>query len=239
MDPHNDKVEFMRRVAEEARAISDKTKTGNFWWRDGALRLEKVRLAREVSVWTLSAASSTYYAAAGNAGARAKKNPLWLLPAIWCLIRSRLFSNELKRLNGNKLDGLDPAVLDIRASICGKCWFWPGSHEEQFSCLEKAIDHPDCPVETEALLCIQFGEIRRDNDVETAEGWYEDAFKLFDQVSPLTQVRMFRSRARFYRRLKKYSAAVEDLEEAQQLAGRNKLHDQVQKIDRELAAFYL
>lgn len=140
------------------QVIAKETTLGHFQGRDGALEFEETNLDAFRNAEAYSAASSTYYAAAVNAGAHCRSESwwkwyrklFWLIRAVWYLrVKAWRMSNKMVRLAGG-IKGLTADQLDIRASIARKC----GYHKEATCCVAEALHQPGLSDNTFVLLLL-------------------------------------------------------------------------------------
>lgn len=201
----------LMRLSNLGEKISDLTLRGLFWDKKGALALEKERLKinkrfQFYFVEFLSAASSTYYAASGNAVSRAKKatlfhKPLWCWRAWVCLRAAKKYSDKFASLK--KIEDMTLGELDVRACVLNKA----GRRSEAANILSHGImriltkqigtKHDLCLFlihEAEVLV-----RIKRYDKENKAEKNYQQAMKLLeDEVIPaLTKVRVMKSYGKF------------------------------------------
>src|SRR5581483_3527727 len=100
--------------------IYKKTWTEEFWGHNGAIHLARELYYELHTPEALMGLASTYYAAAGNAGAKAKSgNPAsrfyWFIVALVCSIRALFSSSKVEGQVG--LSNMTADQLDVRASI--------------------------------------------------------------------------------------------------------------------------
>ena len=120
-----------QRLIDLGRKISDLTLKGLFWGKNGANALEKERIKfskNNASHWLnypefLSAGSSTYYAAGGNASSRAKTSKLfskvfWYWRAWRCLRAAEKLSDKFAMLK--RMEDMALGELDTRSCVLNK-----------------------------------------------------------------------------------------------------------------------
>ena len=121
----------VQRLIDLGRKISDLTLKGLFWGKNGANALEKERIKfskNNASHWLnypefLSAGSSTYYAAGGNASSRAKTSKLfskvfWYWRAWRCLRAAEKLSDKFAMLK--RMEDMALGELDTRSCVLNK-----------------------------------------------------------------------------------------------------------------------
>lgn len=234
------KERYEKAVEGLSQAIFHLTWLGYFWGFRGVIILEEIRSWYVIhrlgdnEANTLSARSSTYYAAAGNAKARAAKSffvkPLWLVLAVLCFARSLRLSNRLVRLVGIK--NMNSDQLDVRSHVLRKV----GKHEEALECIDEALFRTNVSMNSRALLSMgrleSLAKIGRNAEAEVASWGVRSFLKCLVPVS--TEVRLLRSLAAYNRGLGKEDEALKLYEEAKILASRDALGDQIKKIEASL-----
>jgi len=234
----------LMRLNNLGEKISDLTLRGLFWGKNGALSLEKERLKINRShqfhfTEFLSAASSTYYAASGNAASRIKEEKLFFKP-LWCWRAWRCL--QIAEKNSDKFAKLRPmnemslGELDTRACVLNKA----GRLSEAIVLLRHGINKISAErVGTEHDLClflvheadviVGMGRYHKDKE---AEENYKQAMRLSeDEVIPiLTRVRVMKSYGKFLASVGRADEAKYLLHKAYQSAEENKLSDQTVKI---------
>lgn len=217
-------------------AIYHLTWAGELWGPSGAIRLSKIRF-RILRVLNrhdaaLSALSSTYYTASGNAAARAAharglRKPALYLRAAWYLWRAVRLSDRLERMLG--LEGMHPDQLDVRQSILRKA----RRHRAALRCIQEALWRENVRPHTRALLQVGRGEIleRLGRRPDAAEA-YQRAGKLAAGLGATDPQRMRIERDVGYY-LARHGAprGMELLKAARRSAEELQLYDQVAKID--------
>ena len=238
----------LMRLSNLGEKISNLTLRGLFWGKNGALALEKERLKINRShqfhfTEFLSAASSTYYAASGNAASRIKKEKLFFKP-LWCWRAWRCL--QIAEKNSDKFAKLRPmnemslGELDTRACVLNKA----GRLSEAIVLLRHGIDK----ISTEQVgnkhdLCLfliheaeVFVGMRKYLKDKEAEENYKQALRLSEDeaVPVLTRVRIMKSYGKF---LVGVGLIYETnlFNEAYWLAEENGLYDQAVKIKALLA----
>lgn len=230
------KERYEKAVEGLGQAIFHLTWLGHFWGIGGVIVLDEIRSwyiiykLRGDKAGTLSGRSSTYYAAAGNAKARAAQSFLtkiwWLMLMFLCFARSLQLSNRLVKLVGIKR--MDPGQLDVRSHILRRA----GRHEEAIKCVEEALSRKDVAINSKVLLLMGRAEslIKLGHTAYT-EVAYREALVLKNQVPISTQVRLLRSYAAHRRVLGNDAEAEQLLQEAKNLAIKDALGDQLKKIE--------
>ena len=204
----------LMRLSNLGEKISDLTLIGLFWGKNGALALEKERLKinkrfEQHFIEYLSATSSTYYAASGNACSRAKVSNLfskvfWYWRGWRCLRMAEKLSDKFARLR--PMRDMSLGELDTRACILDKA----RRRNEALSLLSHGImkiltgqigtKHDLC------LFLIHEAEVvagmRKYDKENKAETNYKQAMKLSedegDEIIPvLTKVRVMKSYGKF------------------------------------------
>lgn len=258
--------EFYHRFGSYLEEIREKTLVGDFWGKCGAVSLQQEIINRYKAycrwdkiykdntssifpVELFSVASSTYYAASGNAGSRAKVSNLFLkLFWYWrgwrCLSAAEKLSDKFAGLNPMEIRSL--GELDTRACILNKA----GRRSEAASLLSHGImriltkqigtKHDLC------LFLIHEAEvivgIRKYDKENKAEKNYEQAMELSEDevaIPTLTRVRVMKSYGKFLAENKRINEAESVLGDALDLARDNKLHDQERKIKAIFETFKL
>ena len=232
MQPHGEVLRKAERGLNEA--VYALTWAGVLWGRTGAIRVSRLRaeylkvLGEEASA--LSALSSTYYTAAGNAVAHAQqargwRKHLWRARAVVCLAIAVLLSNKLERRAG--LSGMTPDQLDVRASILRKA----RRYQVALGCIEEALRRDGLSPDTTALLEAGRGEVlyalSRSTEATVA---YNHALLMCDRVRPTTSVRVLKSWGAHRIRLGERGEARRVLRDALVLAEKHHLGDQEEKI---------
>ena len=232
MQPHGEVLRKAERGLNEA--VYALTWAGVLWGRTGAIRVSRLRaeylkvLGEEASA--LSALSSTYYTAAGNAAARVGQTSgaakyLWLCRVVWCLVRAVVLSNRLERRAG--LSGMTPDQLDVRASILRKA----RRYQAALRCIEEALRRGGRSPDTTALLEASRGEAFYALGMSAAATIaYAHALLLCDRVRPTTSVRVLKSWGAHRIRLGERGEARRVLRDALVLAEKHHLGDQEEKI---------
>ena len=238
---------YEKAVEGLSQAIFHLTWLGHFWGRRGVIVLDEIRSwyvihkLKGEKAGTLSARSSTYYAAGGNAMARASRSfftkPLWLMLAFLCSIRSLWLSDRLVKARGG-IQNMTQDQLDIRSHIFRRF----GWHREALKCVYEALHRESLAVNSRVLLLMgeaesyaklsnSFRVLDRAAYRDFAERAYKNAMMLKEQVPVSTQVRLLRSLAGHLRARGDEKEARKLLEEAKGLATQNGLADQVKKIE--------
>lgn len=233
------KERYEKAVEGLSQAIFHFTWLGHFWGFRGVIVLDEIRSwyivhkLRGDESGTLSARSSTYYAAAGNAKARASQSllakPWWFILTSLCFMRSMRLSNRLVKLVGIK--GMNPDQLDVRSHILRRT----RRYREALECVNEALSRASIIVNSRTLLLMGKAEslvkIGRPADAQAA---YRDAMSLVSQVPVSTHVRLLRSFAAYRRASGHEAEAQQFFEEARLLATQDALGDQVKKIEASL-----
>jgi tetratricopeptide (TPR) repeat protein len=215
--------------------LSKLTWAGKLWGRNGAIRWSRKRykileeLGREAEA--LSALSSTYYTAAGQALARGEGlRVLWWLPvAIWCLMRANLLSDRLERLLG--LSRMSSEELDCRARITFKAW----RYKKALACTREALSRQDLAPDTRALLLMGLAEIlealnKSGQMSSEVERIYNEIVSLCTHLKPTTEVRIMKSYGEYLLNWDYPVEAEGILVQAIDVAREHKLGDQEIKI---------
>lgn len=227
-----------------AGGVYEKSWSGEYWGRDGAIALSKKRFLEHIYdnelPAGLSALSSTYYSAAGNALSRLKTSglfakPLWLTRALWCFLRAVMLSEELERLGG--LDEMTSDQLDIRARILFKSRRYDKAlvvTEKALSRFDLAADYrvySDTRTDSIALLLMGRAEIYYAQGLRTlAPSELALQFAEWHGVRSTTRVRLLKSRSAILRRLGYERDADVTLREAFKIAAEHGLQDQITKL---------
>ncbi len=218
-----------------SQAIRSATLGGRFSGHYGALELEdqRLKLVRRCHkkgegdlVAALSAASSTYYAAGGNAWAKRQFGR-----AAWRLAWARLYSNEMVRLAGG-LDLLSADQLEIRASICRQ---WRDYRQAE-ECVVLALARNGLPDNTRALLLLQQAKIHERNGREKdADMSFLQAINIarIGNLSNLTKSRIMRAYGSWLESNGYDAAALVARKAAEDYAKETGLEDQLVKIQAE------
>ena len=222
----NDK-RFFWKFGKDVEKIREKTLLGDFWGKCGAVSIQKqiLNFYRAYCRWDkkyygggtssifpvqlFSMASSTYYAASGNAGSRAKMSNLfpkvfWYWRAWRCLRKAERLSDKFAKLM--LMEDMSLGELDTRACILNKT----GRRKEAAALISHGImkiltkqtgtKHDLC------LFLIHEAEIitgmRKYDKENKAETNYKQAMKLSedegDEIIPvLTKVRVMKSYGKF------------------------------------------
>jgi len=239
----------LMRLSNLGEKISDLTLRGLFWGKNGALSLEKERVKINRShqfhfIEFLSATSSTYYAASGNAASRAREmvlffKPLWYWRAWRCLQIAEKNSDKFAKLR--PMDEMSLGELDTRACVLHKA----GRLSEAIIFLRYGIDKISTEkVGTNHDLCLfliheaeVFVGMRKYLKDKEAEENYKQAMRLSEDeaVPVLTRVRIMKSYGKFLAGAGRAYEAKNLLNEAYWLAEENGLYDQAVKIKALLA----
>lgn len=237
-------------INELDKRISELTCKGLFWGENGAIAMEKERLKLNKAfgqspVELLSATSSTYYAASGNAASRARNSSLflkifWYFRAWKCLRRAEILSDKFAKLR--LIEDMSLGELDVRACILNKA----GRSNEALVYLNYGIMKiPTGQLGTKHDLClflIHETEIitgmRKYDKENKAEKNYQQAMKLSEDetVPALTKVRVMKSYGKFLASIARITESKDMLREGLGLAEENKLFDQAVKIKALLAS---
>ena len=227
--------------------ISDLTRSGLFWGKEGAIASEKERFKVNKRLkWRfhligefLSPASSTYYAASGNAGARAKESFLfsklfWYWRAWRCLRMAEKLSDKFAGLG--PMEDMSLGELDTRACILNK----RGRRNEALALISHGITKISTgQTGTKHDLCLFFiheaeviAGMKRYSKGNKAEENYKQAIKLMEDrtVPVLTSVRVMKSYGKFLSGAGRIAEAKEVLTKALILAEASDLNDQAVKI---------
>ena len=243
----------LMRLNNLGEKISDLTLRGLFWGKNGALAWEKERFKihkrfeEQFHFITefLSAFSSTYYAASGNAASRARETSLffklfWYWRALRCLRKAEIFSDNFA--NFMPRENMSLGELDIRASVLNKA----GRPDEAIVLLRHGIDKISTEkVGNEHDLCLFLIHeadvivgMRKYHKDKEAEENYKQAMRLSeDEAVPiLTRVRVMKSYGKFLASVGRTNEAKYLLNKAYQSSEANGLHDQTVKIKALLAS---
>ncbi len=219
---------------ELSTQIGRATLAGNFFGYFSATELEKQRF-KLVRKWAKkqkdkraladaeSAASSTYYAASGNARANGKT-----FRAVRYLLWAAYYSNGAVDSAGG-IKNLSTNQLDVRASICRKMWCLGQARD----CVAEALSRDDITDETRVLLLLHQARDRRWRGAREKFEEIDDIVKR-GTVPALTRVRASRAKLSYWKKIKIDLIFIEGLEaETLALAKAAKLEDQVVKIRAE------
>lgn len=209
-------------------AIYNLTWLGKFWGWTGVIALHEIRHRH---FQDFSALSSTYYAASGNAKARAKNNPLWIIIAAVCFWRALRLSDRFAKMV--TLKNMTVGQLDVRSHILRKA----GRHEEALKCVDEALFREDIERHSKALLLIGAAEsLEVTGKKDEAHKMYTKALFMSqrDDMPVDTTIRVLRSVAKFerrqYRNIAEYKGDEKLFRRAYELALENNLNDQRDKI---------
>lgn len=237
-----DNKEILGVLVKETRDIIRKrTLKGLFFGVVGAARLEKglLKIYKSFGVAPgadfFSAASSTYYAAMGNAFSRAKESGLflkllWRLRAWKCRRIAKKYSDKFAALK--PMEKMTLGELDARACVLRKA----RRQREALGHLSHGIMRVSTKQEgTKHDLClflIHEAEILAETGkIKEAEENYHDALRYAeDDVSLLTKSRVWKSFGKFKARRGKLDEAEFALGKALCWSMKEKLFDQTQKI---------
>ena len=197
---------------------------GELWGPLGAIKLSKLRFQALKELGdekgALSALSSTYYTAAGNARAKGRVGR-----AFWCAIQAMLLSDDLEEKYG--LRNLTPDELDIRSRILFMVWRYRDSLRVSREALSRGISSPD----TRALLEMGLAETLSalGKEIEATHAWAR-AIELATKVKPTTLVRVHRALAGHCFKIGDRERGHQELGMALRVAHENGLQDQIVKI---------
>ena len=248
---HDKTLMSLSNLGEE---ISDLTLSGLFWGKYGALALEKKRLKinkrfRQFHFTEfLSATSSTYYAAMGNAVSTAKNSPLflkilWYWKAWRCLRAAEKLSDKFAILK--RMEDMTLRELDMRACVLSKAGRQSEAHALISHGIMKILTGQIGTKHDLCLFLIHEAEIitsmRRYDKENKAEKNYAQALKLSEDesVPALTKVRVMKSYGKFLAENKRINEAESMLGNALDLARENNLYDQERKIKAIFKTFKL
>ena len=240
--------EGLRKLEDLSGKISDLTCKGLFFGKNGALKLEKDRIKITKNIggylgWSrLSAISSTYYAASGNADSRAKVSnlffkPFWYWIAWRCLRKAEKLSDKFAGLRPMK--DMSLGELDTRACVLHKS---KRVEEARSYLIYGKVKVTKEQTGTKHDLCLflvheaeVLAEMKRKED---ASKNYNQALELSENatVSFLTKVRIMKSYGKFLSGAGKVIEAKDILNKALGLAEKNSLNDQAVKIKALLAS---
>jgi len=243
------------------KSIKDDILLGDFWGKGKAISFQKqllklvelyrrwhdsAKLIFSIPVELFSMASSTYYAASGNAASRIKEEklffkPLWYWRAWMCLQIAEKNSDKFAKLR--PMNEMSLGELDTRACVLNKA----GRLSEAIVLLRHGIDK----ISTEQVgnkhdLCLfliheaeVFVGMKKYLKDKEAEENYKQAMKLSeDEIAPvpiLTRVRVMKSYGKFLTGVGRAYEAKNLLNEVYWLAEENGLYDQAVKIKALLA----
>lgn len=222
--------------AQLAELAGRLTSAGDFWGREGAIRYSKKRAEylRDLgdTAKALSALSSTYYSAFGNAWARVKLTAMpwqwlfWLFRAWRCRGQAVRYSDRLVGLVGN-IRSMSSDQLGTRSRVL----FADGRYEESLECGWAALISVRRVSEKEAALI-------RAGIAETldAMGRRQEALEQYQSVismdlEPKVAVRVKKSWARHCLLVGDGEQALQVLTSALEIARQNNLGDQVVKLN--------
>ena len=223
-------------------SIREQTLRGEFWGKGGALIKEKTSLMHSRNlegtflISSFSSASSTYYAASGNAVSRAKGSNLfsklfWYWRSWKCLRKSGRFSDKfaaLKKMEDMSLGELDGRACILHKRKCRQESLGYLSHGiMKISTKQMGTNHDLC------LFLIHEAEILAETGKKkNAHRNYEQTMELSknDAVSVLTKVRVLKSYGEFLAEEGIREKAEDVLGEALDMAKENELYDQKRKI---------
>ncbi len=221
----------MKENDDLSRTIYEKTWKGEYWGQGGVIELSWGRYTKLLDIGkrpeALSALSSTYYSACGQAVARfrASFNPVWLFRAWWCLRQAGKLSDELERLLS--LDLMSPEQLDIRARIL----FRQRRYALSKQVTQEALGRDGLMPDTRALLEMGLAEIS-DQEREPAGAQLAYGRALFEEenLRPTTTVRIYASLTRYHTRWMQWRLAQTAAEKALAIAQTHGLEDQAIKL---------
>ena len=214
---------------------------GKLWGKGGAIAWSCLRYtylkAMGKELQGLSALSSTYYTAWGNALARARQNwalaIFWTPKAIWALCKALKLSDEAEARSG--LKNMTVGQLDIRASILAAAFFRARHLDDASECIKEALTREDISDDNLALIKTKLAEIyNRTGEHEKAGDIYCKVINMTG-VKATTSVRVRRSAAwHLFKwgkgRETRKQVAKEFLRVALSVAKENNFGDQVIKI---------
>lgn len=219
-----------------SQAIYEETWLGNYWSLTGALILEWIRArlinrhgSEEQKRSLLSGRSSTWGSAANQAKARSRKQAgtklFWLAIYLFCGWRALRFSNRFAKKVG--LENMSAPELDIRTSILRKA----GEYDGALWCTVVALGKKEVSTDGRALLLVSAGEcqLALDSPVE-ANRFFRQAETLLPDTSPQVRVRVARALAAYHGRRSHHERAEELRTLAREIAEREGLADQLQKM---------
>lgn len=220
-----------------SRAIYQLTWLGHFWGWRGAIILDEIRswyIAHKLDddkIKTLSQRSSTYYAAAGNAKARASRTfiakPFWLIVGAFCFFRALRLSNRFEKEQG--LHNLTANELDVRQSILRKA----GRRRDALERIEMTLARNDISIKTRVFLEIGKGEILEwEGKIQEASAIYTHVWMLVNEFKddPTTAVRICKAVAGYFLRHAD-GRWIEAFEQGLRIAEENQLTDQIEKLN--------
>lgn len=259
----NDK-KFFWKFGKDVEKIREKILLGDFWGKCGAVSIQKqiLNFYRAYCRWDkkyygggtpsifpvqlFSMASSTYYAASGNAVSLADGIPFlvtvyfrifWLWRAWRCLRKAEIFSDKFAALR--RMEDMSLGELDTRACILNK----RGRRNEALALISHGITKISTgQTGTKHNLCLfliheaeVIAGMRKYDKENKAETNYKQAMKLSedegDEIIPvLTKVRVMKSYGKFLATKGQSNDAEAVLSEALDLARSSGLFDQVKKI---------
>lgn len=226
------------------QAIHHLTWLGEFWGFKGVVVLDWIRNyytdeLRGKRQEMLSARSSTYYAATGNACAHASQGfflkLFWLVISFFCSQRALHFSDCFAKIG---LKNMNVGELDVRATILRKASVFRRAERraEALECINEALNRDEVAPHSRVFLMIGRADIlaASENAADKGSAYiiYDQALDLKDKIDVATKVRLYKSYAQF---LIKYKPGLiikarEMIFEAKELAIENGLDDQMEKI---------
>jgi tetratricopeptide (TPR) repeat protein len=232
MNPLSDK-----RIEEEENLkskLGELIWAGQLWGSDGAISLAKqlpVPASQAEKIKYLSALSSLYYTAYGNASSqlmnsRGLKTALWRFRRGVTRRKMLRFSYELLRASGG-IANLNAEELDIRASILRSM----ENHDEALEVVREAMSRKNLSINNKVLLEIGLAEsLYALGDTGEAAAAFKRAETGIPGAKPETKVRFFKHYAVFLKRKGEREASEKAFQSALKIAEENNFGDQLIKI---------
>jgi tetratricopeptide (TPR) repeat protein len=212
--------------------IHDLSWKGHYWGKDGVL--PKARLLYRIShgsigYQALSALSSSYFSAAGNAIAHAKQSRklqkiIWFMRGILTLLWAAHLSNKLER----RCKDLTARQLDVRGSIL----LTIGRNRKALKCYMRALQHPLLPYNERMLLIIGIAKcyMGMKNHVEAQKEFVNASKLLVHMNEPRVLVRYYKAYGNFYLKQRQPATALNLFNQGLMIARKHNLQDQIDKI---------
>lgn len=249
---------FYEIYGEIIKGIMEKTVLGQFWGKGGSVSCQKQvlngsRIYRSwygkkslfsIPIELFSMASSTYYAASGNAGSRAKASNLfskvfWYWRAWRCLRAAEKLSDKFAKFK--RIEEMSLGELDVRACVLHKSKRLEEARNYLIYGIVKVTKEQTGTKHDLCLFLIHEAEIiagmRKYDKGNKVEEIYRWVMKLSEDetVPVLTSVRVMKSYGKFLVGVGRTYEAKHLLNRAYFLAEENKLFDQAVKIKALLA----
>lgn len=230
-------VSYKEAIDGLSKAIYHLTWLGEFWGPEGVVALDEAR-ARYLRISgderrAVANLQSTYYAAAGNANAKAVESifreTVWLPCADNFLIKAKRASDDLVQIAGG-ITHMTPDELDVRSHILRKM----EKYGEAMQCIEEALSRKDIFPNSRALFLMGKAEVfaQGQGDFERAQIFYETALVICRgfPIPASTCVRILKSMAMTMK-----NKTLEErrglLAKAKSLAEKEGFQDQIEKIE--------